>query len=154
MTRIADDALVLRIERLLPAPRAAVYEAVTDPEQLREWWGPRGFAIPAIDFVPQAGRGYRIAMQPPEGDLFHLSGEFRAVEPPVRLALTFRWEPPDPDDRDTLATLALEERGAETLVRLAQGAFATEERLALHRSGWSESLDRLAELLAEVEGDA
>ena len=154
MTRTADNELVLRIERLLHAPRAAVYEAVTDPEQLRWWWGPRGFTTQAIDFVPRVGRSYRIAMQPPDGDLFHLSGEFQAVEPSVRLGFTFRWEPPDPDDRETLATLALEERGVETLVRLTQGAFATEERLTLHRSGWSESLDRLAKLLADVEGDA
>ena len=32
--------LGLRLERSVPAPCAAVYRALTDPEQLRRWWGP------------------------------------------------------------------------------------------------------------------
>jgi uncharacterized protein YndB with AHSA1/START domain len=35
-------------------------------------------------------------MEPPEGEPFHLSGEYLEVQPPSRLANTFRWEPPDP----------------------------------------------------------
>jgi len=148
------DGLTLRIERTFPAPPATVYRALTNDDQLREWWGPRGFTTPEIDFDPHAGGSYRIAMQPPEGDVFYVSGEFQAVEPGGRLAFTFRWEPPDPDDRETLATLVLEDVGFDTVVRLTQGEFATEERLALHREGWSESFDRLAELLGAFEGDA
>ena len=74
-------------------------------------------------------------MQPPEGDLFHLSGELREVDPPARLAYTFRWDPPDPDDRETLVALSLEDRGGGTEVHLLQGEFATEERRALHEEG-------------------
>ena len=35
-------------------------------------------------------------MQPPEGDPFYLTGEFREVDPPARLAYTFVWEDPIP----------------------------------------------------------
>ena len=142
--------LVLRLERRVSAPRAAVYRALTDPEQLVEWWGPRGFIAPSVKFDPQVGSGYRIAMQPPDGDLFHLSGEFREVEPPARLAYTFRWDPPHPDDRETVVTLALGDRGEETEVRLAHGEFATAERYALHEAGWTESFERLEQLLGEA----
>lgn len=83
----------------------------------------------------------------PDGDLFHLRGEFREVEPPARLAFTFWWDPPDADDRETLVTLSLEDRGPETEVHLVQGKFATEERYALHEAGWTESFERLEELL-------
>jgi uncharacterized protein YndB with AHSA1/START domain len=44
-------------------------------------------------------------MQPPEGDSFYLTGEFREVDPPARLAYTFVWEDPDPDDVATLVVL-------------------------------------------------
>jgi uncharacterized protein YndB with AHSA1/START domain len=30
------------------------------------------------------------------GDLFHLTGEFREVDPPSHLVYTFVWEPPGP----------------------------------------------------------
>jgi uncharacterized protein YndB with AHSA1/START domain len=59
-------------------------------------------------------------MQPPGGDLFYLSGEFREVDPPARLAYTFRWDPPDPDDRQTVVKLSLQDRGEPTEVLLAQ----------------------------------
>lgn len=49
-----------------------------------------------------------------DGDLFYLSGEFREVNSPARLAYTFRWDPLDPDDRETVVTLALKDLGEAT----------------------------------------
>jgi uncharacterized protein YndB with AHSA1/START domain len=148
----AGGGLVLRLRRILHAPRAAVYRALSDPEELARWWGPRGFSAPSVDFDPRVGRSYRIAMQPPEGDPFYLSGEFREVYPSRRLAYTFRWDPPDPDDQETVVTLSLEDRGERTEVLLTQGEFATHERLALHEEGWSESMGRLEQVLGEAPG--
>jgi uncharacterized protein YndB with AHSA1/START domain len=150
----AGDGLVLRLTRTLPAPRPAVYKALSDPGELAKWWGPRGFTAPHVDFDPRVGESYRIAMQPPDGELFYLTGEFREVDPPARLVYTFRWEDPTPDDRETLVTLSLRVRGDGTELDLAQGAFATEERRALHREGWSDSLDKLDELFpAAIRAD-
>jgi uncharacterized protein YndB with AHSA1/START domain len=81
-------------------------------------------------------------MQPPDGDLFHLSGEYLEIHPPSRLVYTFRWEEPDPDDRGTLVTPSLDDFRDATEVSLSQGEFATEARLALHRSGWTDSRSR------------
>ena len=142
-----SDGLTLRLTRMLPASRLAVWKAVTDSKELAGWWGPKGFAVPSVEFEPRLGGRYRIAMQPPEGDLFHLHGEFRAVDPPFVLSYTFVWDPPNPDDRETLVTVSLADRGEETEVALTQGEFATEERLALHDGGWTESFEKLAELL-------
>jgi uncharacterized protein YndB with AHSA1/START domain len=144
---MAMQPLVLSLRRILPGSRTAVYKALTDPELLARWWGPRGFTAPEVDFNPRSGSDYRIAMQPPDGELFHLTGEFREVDPPCRVAYTFRWEPPDADDRETLVRIFLEDRGEGTEAVLAQGTFATESRLALHQQGWADSLDRLEQLL-------
>jgi uncharacterized protein YndB with AHSA1/START domain len=142
-----SEGLWLRVTRMLPARRQAVWTALTDPDELAEWWGPSGFTIPSLEFEPRLGAGFRIDMQPPDGEPFHLRGEFREVEPPARLAYTFVWDPPDPDDRETLATLSLEERGEKTEVSLVQGEFATHERLELHDGGWDESFEKLEQLL-------
>jgi uncharacterized protein YndB with AHSA1/START domain len=140
---------VLALERVLPAPPAAVFAAFTDPDRLARWWGPEGFAVPGLDFPARAGEPYRIEMQPPEGDPFRLTGEVREVDPPERLAFTFNWEPPDPDDVETLVTLSFRDRDGSTAVALEQAAFKTEARRELHRDGWGESFDRLERLLAE-----
>jgi uncharacterized protein YndB with AHSA1/START domain len=137
----------LEITRALPAPRLRVFRLFSDPEQLSTWWGPDGFEIPALDYAPSVGGTYRIEMQPPEGDAFFLSGEFREVEPPRRLAFTFVWEEPDPDDVETLAELSFEERGKTTEVILRQGPFKTKARLALHQNGWSDGFDKIMRIL-------
>jgi uncharacterized protein YndB with AHSA1/START domain len=143
------DGLSLELTRLFPAPRARVFEFFAGAALLAEWWGPRGFSIPSIDFVPRVGGTYRIEMQPPEGDAFALTGTFREVDIPSRLAFTFEWEPGDPDDEETVAQLALEVTDDSTSVQLRQGPFKTEARRALHRDGWTESFDKLAELVTE-----
>jgi uncharacterized protein YndB with AHSA1/START domain len=146
----APDGLVLRLRRILPAPRPAAYAALSEPRELAKWWGPCGFTAPSVEFDPRVGGSYRIAMQPPDGDLFHLAGEFQEVDPPARLTYTFRWEPPDPDDRQTTVTLSLQERGDRSEVLLTQRGFATEARRVLHEAGWSDSLARLEQVLGDA----
>jgi uncharacterized protein YndB with AHSA1/START domain len=139
----APGELSLEMKRVLPASRALVFAAFSDPTQLAQWWGPKGFAVPRLDFNPRAGAIYRITMQPPEGERFDLTGAFREVDPPARLCFTFVWEPPDSDDVETLVELSFRDLGESTEVALAQGRFMTEQRLTLHRDGWSDSFDKL-----------
>jgi uncharacterized protein YndB with AHSA1/START domain len=87
-------------------------------------------------------------MQPPEGEPFYLAGVFREVDPPARLAYTFAWEDPDPDDVETLVDLSFRDRGGSTEVTLTQGPFKTEARCALHRDGWTDSFNKLEALIA------
>ena len=88
-------------------------------------------------------------MQPPGGNLFYLEGEFLEIDPPERLSYTFRWEDPDPEDRETVLKLSLRDLGgSSTELVFTQGDFATERRRALHEEGWTQSLDKLEELLS------
>jgi len=143
-----SDEHVLAMERVLPAPRPSVFTAFTDPNKLRRWWGPEGFTVASLRFQAQVGEDYRIEMQPPEGDAFYLTGEFREVDAPSRLAYTFVWEPPDPDDVETLVALSFADLGVSTGVAFTQGPFKAEARLGLHRDGWTDSFDKLERLLS------
>ena len=144
---VHPDGLSLELTTVLPAPRARVFAFFTDAALLARWWGPRGFSVPTIDFTPAVGARYRIAMQPPEGEGFVLTGTFHRFDP-SQLAISFEWEPADTDDQETLAQLSFRPIDDSTEVHLRQGPFKTHARRALHRDGWTESLDKLAELLA------
>jgi uncharacterized protein YndB with AHSA1/START domain len=143
--------LVVHLERVLPAPRTLVFRMHAEPDLLAQWWGPHGFTAPSVELDLRVGGSYRIAMQPPEGDRFFLSGEFREVDPATRLVYTFRWEPPDPDDRETVVVFSLRDRGGSTALTVDQRSFATDARRAIHEQGWTESLDRLEELIVRPE---
>ena len=114
-----------------------------------------GFTIPGLEFVPRVGETYRIKMQPQEGGPFYLTGELREVDPPVRLAYTFVWEDPDPDDVETLVGLSLRDLGGSTEIDFTQGTFKTEARRTLHRDGWTRQLRqaRTADLRSGIVGE-
>src|SRR3954449_7824321 len=143
--------LTLEIGRVLRARPSVVFRAFSDPDELAKWWGPQGFSTPSLELHARVGAGYRIEMQPPQGAPFYLSGEFRAGDPPARLAYTFAWEDPDPDDLDTLVDLSFRDVGASTEVALRQGPFRTEARWRLHRDGWAHSFDKLERLLCAAQ---
>lgn len=140
--------LTLEMKRVLPDAPSVVFEAFSDPHELQKWWGPAGFTTPSIEYEPRVGATYRIEMQPPDGDSFHLTGEFREVDPSARLAYTFIWEDPDPDDVETLASLSFRDLGGSTEVTLTQGPFKTEARRRLHQDGWADCFDKLERLMS------
>ena len=144
----AAAELALELRRELPSGRETVFGWFTDPGLLAQWWGPAGFRVPDLELDPRPGGRYRIEMQPPEGESFFLGGEFRAVEPPEHLAFTFAYEAPDPDDVENLVRLDFRDLDGSTEIAFTQRPFETQARLDLHRAGWSDSFDRLEQLLS------
>jgi uncharacterized protein YndB with AHSA1/START domain len=142
------SGLLLTLTWAVDAPREKVFRMLTEPIEMARWWGPRGFTLPETELDLRVAGRYRFSMQPPDGDLFHLSGEFLEIDPPSRLVYTFGWDEPTPDDRETVVTLSLTDLGDATEISLSQGLFATEERLSLHRNGWLESFEKLRTVIA------
>ena len=143
----ATGGLVLDLECTLDAPPEEVFRMLTESTELVKWWGPQDFTIPAAELSLTEGGRYRFRMAPPDGEPFHLSGEFLEIDPPWRLVYTFLWEEPTPDDRETVVDLSLGSTGEATRLVLSHGPFLTEERLALHRNGWTESFEKLQAVL-------
>jgi uncharacterized protein YndB with AHSA1/START domain len=142
----------LLLERNLPAAPERVLAAFVDSAQLSRWWGPAGFTVPNADLdVREEGR-YRIKMQPPDGEPFYAYGEYREVDPPSRLAYTFEWDPPTADDQETLVRLTFQPTDDGTRLLLEHGPFKTDERYALHETGWNDTLDRLKAWVAANPG--
>jgi uncharacterized protein YndB with AHSA1/START domain len=142
-----DARLALEQARVFDAPAQQIFGLLTEPTELVKWWGPHGFATREVHIDLRVGGSLRFTMQGPDGDPFHLSGEFLQVEFPSELKFTFRWDEPVPDDRETVVELTLDSLDGRTTVTLTQGEFATMERLELHRSGWADSFEKLGAVL-------
>src|SRR5262245_65759941 len=88
--------LTLQLHRVVAAPCPEVFRACTEPDEIAQWWGPQGFTTRHIDLDLRVGGAYRFAMQPPDGEVFYLSGECGASDPPALLGDTVQCEEPVP----------------------------------------------------------
>ena len=139
--------ITLNLRRIFKAPRKKVFRAWTDPEELKKWWGPEGYATPSAEVDLRVGGKYRLGMRKlPDGEIFYLSGIYREVRPPERLVYTWRWEA-QPEHGETLVTVEFREVGDSTEVVLTNERFPTEKARDDHNRRWSGCLDRLAKLL-------
>lgn len=137
----------LNLRRTFKAPRPEVFRAWTDPEELKKWWGPEGYATPSAEVDLRVGGKYRLGMMKlPKGETFYLSGVYREVRPPERLVYTWRWES-EPEPGETLVTVEFQEVGDATEVVLTHEFFPTAKAREDHNRGWNGCLDRLAKVL-------
>ena len=147
VTLIGDRELV--IERSFNAPRALVFEAVTQPVHVRSWYGLRDHEMVACDIDLRVGGRWRYVLRDPQGNEFAFSGEYREVVPPERVVQTEVFE--GMPGTDYLATMALTEEGGRTTLRTHLVYQLPEHRTGHVQSGmeWgmNQSFDRLEELL-------
>ena len=136
------------------APRALMFSAWTDPEEMAEWWRPHGFRNTVCELDPRSGGRLRIEMHGPDGTLYPMVGVYEVVE----------------SDRVVFTCLALDEQGAPlfeiesavTFVERASGGTTQTVRTRVRRvsrgaaihlvgmeAGFRQSLERLADHLAQ-----
>ena len=144
----SEDPQVLRISRSFAAPREQVFRALTEPDQLVKWWGPRGFTVPECALAVRPGGAWRTVMRSPEGRDHIVSGVYREVVPPARLVFTWAWEGEGGRGHETLVTIELHEQGDRTELTLRQETFESESARDQHAHGWASCLDCLEEALA------
>jgi len=79
----------IRMTRLFDAPRHLVFEAMTKPEHVKQWWGclGEGYSVPVCEIDLRPGGAWRFVNRHPKGEAaFH--GEYREITPPSRLVFT------------------------------------------------------------------
>lgn len=144
----------LEFERTYRAPRQLVWDAWTDPDQMAQWWGPRGITTPResieIDLRP-GGRMTFVMVDDATGARYPNSGTIREVDPPARLV----WEDdgfPDGTGRGTATVTFTELDAATTTLRVHLVADFSETVRAGAEQGWGTQLDKLVGYLATRTG--
>jgi uncharacterized protein YndB with AHSA1/START domain len=135
----------LQIKRVIKAPREKVFQAWTDPEQMKHWCAPTDDFKTAAQIDLRVGGKYRIQMTDPSGSLHIAVGEYKEVVPPGKLVFTWSWE--DGHAEDTLVTLEFRDQRGATEVTLTHERFPSAESRDKHNQGWAGCLSRLERLL-------
>jgi uncharacterized protein YndB with AHSA1/START domain len=79
----AEDAFTLT--RIFNAPRDLVWKAWTDLEDLRHWWGPRGYTWVRATLDLRRGGLFHYCLRAPNGPEMWGKFRFHEITPPERL---------------------------------------------------------------------
>ena len=136
-------AATLEVRRTFAASRQRVFNAWTTAEALKQWHAPENAEVQnaTVDF--RVGGRYLIEMRGKDGNLHVVGGEYREIDPPKRLVITWAWQT-GARASDSIVTVEFHERGAETEVVLLHEGLMTEEERAGHRHGWVGCFEKLA----------
>lgn len=147
MTAIDDNALSLEISRRFKAPPERVFDAWLG-EKWGAWLPPKQARCDVVAMDPVVGGAYLVRMVMPDGRIVEISGRYKEIVRPTKLALTWKG---DYHPHETLITVIFHADGDGTLMTLRQEGFAEAAMRDGYVSGWTGeggSFDKLAQALA------
>jgi uncharacterized protein YndB with AHSA1/START domain len=142
----------IRITRVYDAPVAAVWSAFTEPDEVAQWWGPRGFSLTTQSKELRPGGTWVYTMHGPDGVDYPNHTLYHEVEALRKLV----YDHGANDERPPLfrVTALFSESNGKTTLELtmslesAEAAAAT--RQFIKAIGGNSTWDRLAEYLDET----
>ena len=144
----------IRMTRLFNAPRHLVFEAMTKPEHVMQWWGRLGdgYSVPVCEIDLRVGGRWRFVNRHPKGEAaFH--GEYREIMPPSRIVFTEIYE--EFPDTVSVVTGEFSEENGKTSLTVTVDYPSIQVRDMVVKSGMARgagiSYDRLEDLVAELQ---
>jgi uncharacterized protein YndB with AHSA1/START domain len=147
--------LKLVVSREFDAPRERVWQAWTEPTQMKAWLGPtEDMKVESIKADLRVGGKFRIQMKMPDGEYFTAAGTYLEVTTPERLVYTWDWEKDgsgtefgELDGHETRITVEFRALEKRTQMTLTHEKFASPERRDRHQQGWQSWLGRMAKFV-------
>ncbi len=155
-TRATIDILSdtqIRITRRFHAPRRLVFDAITKPEHVRQWYGPRELRMTVCEIDLRVGGRWRNVLVARDGTEHGFQGEYREIVVPELIVSTEYYEAIGPAHA-FIATVRLAEADGRTTftntIDYASKADRDGHIGAGMEGGMNESFDRLGELLSTL----
>lgn len=140
---------VTLVRRIKARPRI-VFDAVTTPEGITQWWGPDAGPVLAAEVDLRIGGRYRVRfLRQLDSTEYESSGEFLEIVRPELVVMSWRWKDQVPDPGESRVEFALKAipEGTELTFTHSQLEDVEETRLS-HEAGWVGAFDKLEALLA------
>jgi len=143
--------------RTFDAPARLVFEALTRPEHVRQWWAPRSRGeLLRCEIDCRVGGTWRLVMRASNGFEVGFSGTYLEVEAPTRLVQTEVFDPFP--EAGAVVTVELVERGGRTTLtsraRYPSKAVRDQVLATGMEDGARESYRQLTELVVTLAGAA
>ena len=141
-------SLDLRFERLIRAAPERVFDAFTDPDGQREFYGKdrAGWIVDSRCDL-RVGGVWAISFGSSADELYHHRHVFEVIDRPRRIVLASTETRLDGSSFDTTIEFTFEPRDGGTLMTMIHSGFPTEELRHEHTLGLPHAFDRLERTL-------
>ncbi|MEJ1972832.1 MAG: SRPBCC family protein [Lacunisphaera sp.] len=145
------------LSRVFAAPRALVWQALTDPQHVGQWWGPRGFGTDTDKMDFRVGGSWAHTMIGPDGTRYPNKSVYKEIVPLERIVYSHGGGREDGQGANFVATWLLEDAGKNgTRLTIRQVFPSAEMRAHVVREygaveGGKQTLARLAEHLPAMQ---
>src|SRR5678816_3449404 len=95
----------VKLTRVFDAPRDLVFRALTQPELLKRWYGPKDWSLVVCDIDLKVGGAWHFVVRRPDGKEIGQLGVYQEIVEPTRIVNTENWE--DWDAGECLVTTVL-----------------------------------------------
>ena len=143
------------INRVLDLPISKVWQAWTDADEFKKWWGPKDFTCPSSKMEARVGGKYLSCMRGPDGKEYWSTGVVKEFIPERKLVVTDSFSDekgnitsaseygmPGNWPKELLISVFLEEADGATKMKLRHEGIPDEMREDCIK-GWNESFDKL-----------
>src|SRR5665213_2520091 len=150
----------VEFERIYDAPLQAVWQAWTDPNKLKQWWGPNDVSIPECEVDLRVGGRIYIVMEATEamgaykGTRWPMKGEYTLVEKNSKLSYAVKaWVEgaEETTEIDQVTELTLTDDNGKTKLKLKAtiNKIGPDAKMAVEgmQHGFNQQLDKLDKFL-------
>ncbi len=160
------------VTRVLDAPRENVWKGWTDPEAVKQWWGPKEFTAPHISIDLREGGRFVYCMRGagPDGTVkdYWNTGEHRRIEPMKKIVTTMSFADekgrpvpasyygmPGKWPKEVLLTVTFDEmksgKTKKTKLTVKEAGIPSGV-IELARLGWEQQFDKFEDVLVLLSG--
>jgi uncharacterized protein YndB with AHSA1/START domain len=132
--------------RRIRARPSIVFEALTKPDGIAEWWGPDAGPVLLAETDVRIGGRFRVRFRTVDGTEHESTGEYLEIAEPKRLVMSWQWTSGGESDEGAEVSrieIDLKPIDTGTEITLTHARLRTEVSRASHERGWAGALDKL-----------
>ena len=136
----------LTLVRRIRARPSIVFDALTTPDGIAQWWGPDAGPVLLAETDVRIGGRFRVRFRMLDGTEHESAGEYLEIVEPKRLVLSWQWtNGGEPEEAGEVSRLEIDLKRIDTgtEITFTHARLRTQASRASHERGWVGALDKL-----------
>jgi len=136
----------LTLVRRIRARPSIVFDALTTPDGIVQWWGPDAGPVLLAETDVRIGGRFRVRFRMLDGTEHESTGEYLEVVESKRLVMSWQWTSggePEEGGEESRIEIDLKSTDTGTEITFTHARLRTEASRVSHERGWAGALDKL-----------